>query len=331
MNPAIADAIDGEPESDDQAPERAVPDHTATFPVVSVVVPTRDRPELLRRAVSAIVEQEYEGEIECLVVFDQEQPVPVDVPAGPGRSIRLLTNTHSPGLAGGRNTGICAATGELVAFCDDDDEWMPEKLARQVALLQETGALVASCSITVRFTDSSVVREAASGAVGFEDLLRDRVMALHPSTFLAYRSAVIDQIGLVDEAIPGSYAEDYEFLLRAARVSPIVSVPAPLVDVHWHTASFFFNRWQNIVDGLTYLLAKYPEIKSERRGYARIAGQIAFAYAATAQRPAALTWAWRTVRSHWSEPRAYLAVAVAVKLVSADRILRTLQARGRGI
>ena len=123
----------------------------AAEPLVSVVVPTRDRPELLRRAVTAILGQTYGGPIECVVVFDQSDPdLPwADLP--PGRTLVVVRNDRSPGLAGARNSGILAATGELVAFCDDDDEWLPEKLTRQVArLLATPSAAVATTGILVR-------------------------------------------------------------------------------------------------------------------------------------------------------------------------------------
>jgi glycosyltransferase involved in cell wall biosynthesis len=77
-----------------------------------VVVPTRDRPQLLRASVKAIVDQEYPGAIEVIVVYDQSQP---DMSLDRGddrRRVRVITNTRSPGLAGARNTGILAATGK---------------------------------------------------------------------------------------------------------------------------------------------------------------------------------------------------------------------------
>ena len=46
-----------------------------------------------------------------------------------------MTNERTPGLAGGRNSGILAGSGELVAFCDDDDEWLPTKVEKQVEAL----------------------------------------------------------------------------------------------------------------------------------------------------------------------------------------------------
>ena len=102
------------------------------LPSVSVVVPTRQRMELLRRALASIVGQRYDGSIEIVVVFDQEAPLDPGVETGPLRSIRLLPNERAAGLAGARNTGILAATGDFVAYCDDDDEWLPDKVRRQI-------------------------------------------------------------------------------------------------------------------------------------------------------------------------------------------------------
>ena len=112
-------------------------------------------------------------------------------------------------------------------------------------------------------------------------LLRDRMTELHPSTFLIRRAALLDGIGLVDEEIPGSYAEDYEFLLRAARSAPLLNLPTPYVLVHWHKRSYF-SGGGNHRDALQWLLDRYPEFGTQPRGEARVAGQIAFARAAAA-------------------------------------------------
>jgi len=109
-------------------------------PAVSVIVATRNRPELLLRAVTSIIGQSYRGPLDCVVVYDQSDPValPLEVPAG--RRLRVLANARTPGLAGARNTGIAATDGTVVAFCDDDDTWLPDKLSLQVELLEESGA-----------------------------------------------------------------------------------------------------------------------------------------------------------------------------------------------
>jgi glycosyltransferase involved in cell wall biosynthesis len=299
------------------------------WPAVTVVVATRERPALLERAVRGIMSQTYPGDVECVVVFDQSTPaaVPVEVPAG--RKLRVLANSRTAGLAGARNTGIAGGDGALVAFCDDDDEWDPDKLSRQVGKLQRSSAEFVACGVRIHYHDRVVVRE-APGLVELRQLVRSRVTALHPSTFVIRRDA-LDGIGLVDERLPGSYAEDYDLLLRAARRAPIVAVTEPLVDVHWHQQSFFAERWTTIAEALAYLLDKHPEFSADSRGLARIQGQIAFAEAARARRPAAWRASRSALRHNPLEHRAYLALAVASGLLPAASVLRIANRAGRGI
>jgi glycosyltransferase involved in cell wall biosynthesis len=301
-------------------------------PPVSVVVPTRDRPELLRRAVTAILGQTYQGSIECVVVFDQSDP---DLPwpaLPPDRRLILVRNGRTPGLAGGRNTGIMRATGELVAFCDDDDEWLLGKLARQVERLQSRpDAAVATTGILVRYKDRTTTRLAPTSVVTHRQLLLSRMTELHPSTVLARRRQLLDSIGLVDEHIPGSYAEDYEWLLRAAKHAPVLAMQEPLVVVHWHQSSFFADRWRTIISALTYLVDKHRELQQEPSGLARIYGQIAFAHAALGERSAARTWARRTLSLNRRERRAYLALAISLHLIRARTVVRLAHVAGKGI
>jgi glycosyltransferase involved in cell wall biosynthesis len=301
-------------------------------PPVSVVVPTRDRPELLRRAVGSVLGQTYRGRVECVVVFDQSDP---DLPwpeLPPERRLVLVRNERTPGLAGARNSGILATTGELVAFCDDDDEWLPEKLARQVGrLLATPGAAVSTTGILVRYQDRTITRLAPTILVTHRQLLRSRLTELHPSTVLVRRRQLLEDIGLVDEQIPGSYAEDYEFLLRASRLGPVLAVPEPLAVIHWHQASFFADRWRTIIAALIYLVDKHRELRQEPSGLARIYGQIAFAHAALGERGQARRWARRTLSLNRRERRAYLALAISLGLVRATTVARIANTAGRGI
>lgn len=302
------------------------------WPSVSVVVATRDRPELLRRAVERILAQRYEGELECIVVFDQSDPAPLQVDLEPGRRLSFVVNDRTPGLAGARNTGASVATGALLAFCDDDDEWMPGKLLPQIeALRSAPAAVVAACGIEVRYRGRSFARVSTDEFVTHRDLLRSRRMEIHPSCVLVRRRDFLERIGPVDESLPGSYAEDYEWLLRATRVGPIVTVPLPLVRVWWGTASWFEGRWSTIATALRYLLERYPEFREVPRGLARILGQIAFAHAALGERRVARGWARRSLAASWREPRAYLALAVSVGVVPASWALRAAHAFGKGI
>ncbi|AZI57350.1 glycosyltransferase family 2 protein [Nakamurella antarctica] len=301
-------------------------------PLVSVIIATRGRPELLRVAVRAILAQDYEGPIELIVVYDNieiDRLGDIEVPAR--RSLTTISNARTQGLAGGRNTGIEAAHGEYVAFCDDDDHWLAPKLSRQMAIWESDphAALVGS-GIRIHTEKGEHVR-LPPRRVMFADLLKSRITELHPSGFLMRRSGLVSGYGLVDEELPASYGEDYDLLLRAARTGPVLSVTEPLVIVNWNRPSFFSGKWEGIAAGLTYLLNKFPEFETSPAGTSRIAGQIAFAHAALGNRPAAKKWARLAIGGDRRQLRAYAAYAVAARLAPAGLMVRLVNLRGRGL
>jgi glycosyltransferase involved in cell wall biosynthesis len=301
---------------------------------VSAVVATRDRPILLRRAIRSILAQRYEGPIECVVVFDGGEPDDLaDVrPDDASRSLVSIRNDRTPGLAGARNAGASTASGELLAFCDDDDEWLPDKVERQVeALLAVPGGAVVTSGIEIVSDGRAVVRRPPADRIPREHLLRSRATEVHPSTILVRRDAFLDGIGPVDERIPGSYGEDYEWLLRAAALAPLVAVRAPLVRVHWHPTSYFADRWATIARAIAYLIEAHPDVIRDRGNRARLYGRLAFAEAATGHPGRALGWAVRSLSASPLEPRPWLALAVAMHLSSPAAIQRFANRRGRGI
>ena len=110
----------------------------SSCPKVSVVIPTRNRPRLLARAVASVMAQTMK-DLEIIVVID-----------GPDRStemaldelnegcVRVIQSPRQAGPSNARNVGSDAAGGEWVAFLDDD-EWCPEKLARQLEMAATAG------------------------------------------------------------------------------------------------------------------------------------------------------------------------------------------------
>lgn len=299
-------------------------------PAVDVVICTHQRPELLRKAVKSVLEQDFAGEITVHVVFDRSNPEWSLASDTPKRKVTVLENTRSAGLAGARNSGVQNGSAPLVAFCDDDDSWEPSKLTEQVAELQRTGALTCVTGIRIQFEDRSSVRLATAEEMRLESLVRKRVMPGHPSSVLVRRDALVTAIGLVDEHIPGSYAEDYDWILRAALAGEICVVEEPLVRVMWGQ-SLFSGRWATIIEALDYLVEKYPQFRADRRALARIRGQQAFGRAALGQRRAALGTIWETVRLHPAERRAYVALPVALGLLPPERVMSALHRRGHGI
>jgi glycosyltransferase involved in cell wall biosynthesis len=105
---------------------------------VSAVIPTRGRAALLRRAVLSALEQTLR-EVEAVVVVDGPDPDSIAALEELSRQDRRLKVLALPASVGGsdaRNLGVQAASGEWVAFLDDDDEWLPGKLAAQLAAVR---------------------------------------------------------------------------------------------------------------------------------------------------------------------------------------------------
>lgn len=306
---------------------------TGTWPSVGVVVPTHDRPELLRETLRAILAQDVPAPLDVVVVFDKSTPDPsLEAMSSAGRRVRVVANTRTPGLAGARNSGIVSLETDWVAFCDDDDTWAPGKLAAQLARVRSApDAVMVTTAIRVAYEGTEVDRLAGQDRILHADLLRSRMAMLHSSSVLLRRSALMGELGLVDEDIPGSQNEDWDLLLRAASLAPIEHVDEPLVRVPWGRTSFFSRKWETLADSLEWMLARHPGIVSDPVGAARVYGQLAFTSAALGRRGVAVRWAARAARRRWREPRVLIALAVAGRLVSADRVLAVLNSRGRGL
>lgn len=303
-------------------------------PSVSVVVATHNRPEMLRGAVNAILAQEYDGDVEVVVVYDRSEPDPdielLSIAGGPNeRSARVITNTRTPGLAGARNSGVLVGSSDLVAFCDDDDEWLPGKLAAQVAVMtpSDVGAVT---GIRIDYGEHQTERVPEGDRLVLDDLVANRVMEAHPSTVIVRRDALMGDIGLVDEDIPGSYGEDFDWILRAVEAGGMAIAAQPLVMVRWGQ-SLFSRNWSIIVEAIDYVLDKHPRLRASSNGHARLLGRRAFANAAMGHRSEALRDSWKTLRLRPTERRAFLAIAVSLRLVKAERLMSWAHRRGKGI
>lgn len=117
--------------------------------LVSVIIPTTRRPAQLRRALDSVFTQSFR-ELEAVVVVDGPNPETMAMLADYDEPrLRVLQNEHAlgPGLA--RNVGAEAARGEWLAFLDDDDEWLADKLERQLAGVSVEEPVLLSCRCRV--------------------------------------------------------------------------------------------------------------------------------------------------------------------------------------
>jgi glycosyltransferase involved in cell wall biosynthesis len=196
-------------------------------PLVTVIIPTRDRPGLVAQAVRSAVRQTYEH-LEILVV-DDGSIVPLALPAdlaGDPRVSTLRLNTAT-GAGAARNAGAQASHGALLAFLDDDDEWRPAKIERQVQALRREPE-VAAVETGYELWDG---RRLVGRYLPRPDRdLRTALLTqpqLQPSTVLLRRST-FEELGGFDSAL--ARVEDWEFWVRFADAYEAAALPEVHVD-----------------------------------------------------------------------------------------------------
>ena len=303
------------------------------YPPVSLVIATQDRMQLLQQAIDAAWDQDYPGRLEITIVYDNHPEHPELARSSRNREVRVISNTRSPGLAGARNSGILASSGELVAFCDDDDAWKPSKLTRQVELMRSENAQGCVSGIEISYGGKTMVRIPKVDTVDTASVTRDRLTGAHPSSYLFRRPFLTGTVGLVDEGIPYGYGEDYDLLIRAATHGRISVLPEPAVDVLWHKGgSKFSRRWEAMEAGISFLITKHPELTASRQTASWLHGQRAFALASLRdRRREGAQVAAQSIRLNPRQPRGYLALAVAAGVLNPQWVVDRLNEKGRGI
>jgi len=200
----------------------------ARDPLVSVLIPTHERPALTVAAVESALAQTW-SRVEVIVVDDASTDDTLHrVRDISDPRLRVIALPENRGVAAARNAGNAAARGDLIAFLDSDDLWRPEKLARQVAAFSRAPAHVGMCqcgSETTTAEGRSFVHRAGAEGRLFGSLLLRNVLHGGGSTVMVRRE-VMEATGGFDEELPA--AEDWEFFQRAARLFDVACVPEPL-------------------------------------------------------------------------------------------------------
>lgn len=206
-------------------------------PMVSVIVPTHNRPDRLRMALESLNSQQYQ-DFEVIVVNDGTTPVESVVAEMncAGRTT-LVNHDRNRGLAGARNTGLRHATGTYVAYLDDDDRFLSDHLGTLVAFLERGTHQVA-------YTDAWRVTEQEAGAEATV-LRRDRPysyefdaqrLLVHnyiPVLCLMHRRSCLDEVGLFDESL--FVHEDWDLWIRLATVYPFAHIAQTTAEYTWRT------------------------------------------------------------------------------------------------
>lgn len=197
-------------------PERFPTD--AHHPLISVILPVWNRPAQLREAVQSLMNQSWE-QWELIVVDDgswDDTLSVLDVIEQEDPRIRVLRRGHE-GVCAARNAGIAAADGDLVAFLDSDNHWMPRFLEDMATTFQAPEVNAAYATITSHTEDGASYRQRQTD---HRRLLGGNTIDLN--TFVV-RTQILRQIGGFDESL--RRAVDYDLILRIAARFPLHHVP----------------------------------------------------------------------------------------------------------
>lgn len=192
-------------------------------PLVSVVVPTADRPQFVVRAVRSALAQ-ASCALEVVVVVDGPDPATTATLAGIGDPrLRIVELPRRQGVGGARNAGVDTSHGEWIALLDDDDEWLPDKLARQLAVARASSHArpIVSCRFVAHDEHGNAIRprrlpdegEKPSEYLFCQRGLRGGEGVVLPSTILAPAS-LLREVRFRHARLP---YEGSDWVLRALR------------------------------------------------------------------------------------------------------------------
>lgn len=200
-------------------------------PLVSVLIATYNRAEQLRQCLVSVLQQDYQH-FEVIVVSDgSTDETPQVVASFDDSRLHFTEHQANKGYAAARNTGLMACHGEFLAFIDDDDEWMPYKLALQISVLQQlpeqVGLLYAWSKYLLPNSRSRLHVPQLRGNV-FPQMLGGQCIGSIPSIVMRKSAAL--RIGGWDENL--SRGADGTFLLAVAREYHVDFVPAVVAVIH---------------------------------------------------------------------------------------------------
>jgi glycosyltransferase involved in cell wall biosynthesis len=194
---------------------------------------------MVAEAIGAILVQTFR-DFELIVIDDcSVDDTEKVIKAFTDARIRYLVHDSGGRVAVNRNFGMSQAGGEYIAFCDDDDIWLPDKLEKQLKEFEKDGSLGIVCTNAIRFNetgDLGVYNQAGlpESKFTFRSLLRTNTIIC---SSVVVGKQVIDNVGGMDTGPVFVTSEDYELWLRIVRRYRIKYIDLPLVRYRVHTGN----------------------------------------------------------------------------------------------
>ena len=258
---------------------------------ISAVIPVRDGADFVADAIRSVLDQTAPP-LECLVIDDGSTDATPEVVRSFGTQVAYVCQSHG-GVSAARNHGARRARGELVAFLDHDDVWLPTKLERQVeALAERPGAVMGLCAVEVvdaggRMIGSKRLRPRTDLLTGMMTFDGTETVS-SSSTGLARRDWLLASGGFDPEL---SMSADWDLLLRAALDGGVAYVDEPLVRYRVHDSNMSRNVGMMEHDMRRAFAKAFADSRlpvslraNRRRAYGRLYRMLAGSYRDTGDR-----------------------------------------------
>jgi glycosyltransferase involved in cell wall biosynthesis len=300
-------------------------------PSVSVIIPTYNRAALVKRAICSVLEQSF-SDLEVLVIDDASTDDTADVVAGIRDSrVRYLLQTQNSGGGAARNAGLAAAIGDFIAFQDSDNEWLPNKLNKQMALF-----ISSPDQLDVVYSGFWKVKDHRKSYFPYHHI-KQREGDIHQallwgnfidtSAILVKKECLV-QVGGFDERLPRF--QDWELCLRLSKLFSFGFIDEPLHLAHFQQHSISTNR-EAALQALLVILEKYRvEICDDVKLQAHFHHWLGLCYADLGKRTQAVGYILKAVRSQSCSMRYYVSLfgasispAALTSLVSAYQLFRS--------
>jgi glycosyltransferase involved in cell wall biosynthesis len=300
------------------------------MPRVAAIVPCHNGESFVRTAIASVLAQTF-GDLEILVADDGSRDRSPEIVASYGPPVRLIRVGHGNTQAT-RNSAVAASDSEFVGLLDQDDAWWPDKLTRQIELL-ESDPKLGLCYTDTRGVDRAgrelpelhnPLQVPMDWTDGLGRLLRVNPMAA--SSVLIRRSA-LESAGRPNGAANGPFdpafhlAGDWDLWLRIAQSNPIGAVPAVLTDYCWHGGNLSQGRIAMMSEGIAVQeaalirIAEHPRWAADpglapyrRAAESKLAArcsELGMLLAREGRRADALSWHARALRLRPWLPRAW--------------------------
>ena len=243
--------------------------HHDNKPVVSVILPTYNRKDLVAKSIQSVLDQTYR-DFELIIIDDASTDGTEEViKEFSDPRILFRKHTENKGGAVARNTGINAAKGAFIAFQDSDDVWLPDKLEKQMAVFDNSpasiGVVYSQCARWEGDKEREIPGEFPKIKNGniFPVLLLENFITL-PTVVM--KKACLAKVGQFDETLPR--LQDWELFLRISKHFEFRYVPEPLVH-SFFTEGSISSQPKALTMALEIILKKnLEEYKKDQKLYA---------------------------------------------------------------